>query len=181
MSDMEVQTPKHVELTERQIRAIELRKAGLSFHEIAQALGLSNAAAASDAVRTGLERWGSEEVDELRRLEMARLDHLTRRIWPKCIGRPGRQGGVNDDGTLIDPVPEVDPDLQYIRMYLRVSDQRAKLVGMYAPDEIKFSHQVEMEPQVTEDLSRFLELVDNVAANQTVIDAEVVEEDDETA
>jgi hypothetical protein len=172
-------TPKSVELTERQIRAIELRKAGLSFHEIAQALGMSNASTASTAVREGLERWGTEEVDELRRLEMARLDHLTRRIWPKCIGRPGRQGGVQQDGTLVDPVEEVDPDLQYIRMYLRISDQRAKLVGMYAPAEVKFQHNVSQDPQITEDLSRFLELVDDVVGDAKIIDAEIVEDDGE--
>lgn len=100
-----------IEAAERQAKALTLRKAGLSFEQIANQLGYADAASAYNAVKAALEKTLQEPAQELRDLECARLDAMLMGLWKEAS--TGRW-------LAVDRV-------------LAIMDRRAKLLGLDAP------------------------------------------------
>lgn len=100
-------------ILERQIQALELRKAGWPFHKIGVRLGISTSQAFKDvsAQLKQLAALALDNADELRQLELERLDMLIKGLEP--MARVGNPGAANS--------------------YLRVMERRAKLLGLDAP------------------------------------------------
>lgn len=96
---------------EKQRRALELRKAGVTFDVIAAQLGYGGKSGAYNAVASAMRRTLQEPADELRALELARLDDLWRGIWVEA-----RTGNV-----------------QKIDRVLKIMQRRASLLGLDAP------------------------------------------------
>lgn len=95
--------------TLKRTRAVELAAQGKSFTEIAQAVGYSHRGSAHRAVYKALEQRQIDAVDELRTLELARLDRLHRAAWELAV----------------------TGDLAAIETVLRIMDQRDRLLGLY--------------------------------------------------
>jgi hypothetical protein len=91
---------------------------GLSYRQIASALEVSAATIASDvkAILAELHEDAKEDVDRHRALELARLDRAQNAIWNDVTN--GR--------------------LEAIDRFLKISDRRARLLGMDKP--IKIAH-----------------------------------------
>jgi hypothetical protein len=66
---------------ERKLQALELRKAGASYQAIAEQLGYSGASGAFAAVKAALRDTLREPAQELRELELARLDAALLALW----------------------------------------------------------------------------------------------------
>lgn len=100
-------------ILERQVQALELRKAGWAFHDIGDRLGISTSQAFKDvsAQLKQLAALALDNAEELRQLELERLDMLIKGLEP--MARVGNPGAVNS--------------------YLRVMERRANLLGMDAP------------------------------------------------
>ena len=114
-------SPAAIERAERERRAIEMRRDGHTFDQIADVLGYANRGAAYKAVQRGLSRWMRDGDEDVRALELARTDVVISRLMPS-IDRP-------------------DPDLKAVETVLRVMDYRARITGLYAPQR----HQVGVE------------------------------------
>jgi len=93
---------------ERQVRALELRKAGLSYRAIANELGYKGGQGAQDAVERAIRRCLREPVESVLVLELERLDAMFTPMY-----RRAREGDV---GALHGA--------------LAVMARRAKLQGM---------------------------------------------------
>ena len=104
-------TEKRLTAVERQRQALEMRKAGKGFVEIAQVLGYGGPSGAYNAVTTALRKTLQEPADELRQMELARLDALQAALWPKAIA---------GEWAAADRV-------------LSIMERRAKLLGLDAP------------------------------------------------
>lgn len=102
---------RNVRAVDRRARAMDMRRDGASLRAIATALGMS-CAAVHETIQVGLRETIEPVSDELREMELQRLDVLWRKL----------QKGVN--------AGEADA----IRAAVRVIDTRAKLLGMNAPD-----------------------------------------------
>jgi hypothetical protein len=102
---------KGIATTERQRKAVELRKAGCGYQEIADQLGYKDASGAYRAVRAALKAAVHEPAQELITLEATRLDDLLRGIWMDA-----RKGNV----AKIDRA-------------LRIMARRAEMLGLDAP------------------------------------------------
>lgn len=102
--------------------ALEMRKAGATYAHIAQVLNITETAARKAVLRAlaRLNEKVSESAEEVRRLELERLDALLAALWGKA------QAG---DGAAIDRV-------------LRIMERRARLLGLDAPERIEQSGQV---------------------------------------
>jgi hypothetical protein len=98
----------------RQVQALHLRLAGLSYDAIAHQLGYHHRAAAYRAVLRALTATQREAAPAVRALELARLDALLERVWPKALA-----------GHL----PAVD-------RVLAILDRRARLLGLQAPERV---------------------------------------------
>ena len=100
-----------VQANERQIKALTLRKAGAGYQAIADALGYKDHTGAWRAVKAALKKTLQEPADELRQLELARLDDMLKAIAPYVAA-----GNL----TAIDRA-------------LKIQERRARLLGLDAP------------------------------------------------
>lgn len=112
-------SPRRIAAKERAKRALELRQAGATYEEIAEALGYEDRSGPYRAVKNALEELPREAAVELRRLEAMRLDRLQRAIWVRALGSGGDV-----------PVP---PDLRAVDRVLEIQKRRANLFGLDAP------------------------------------------------
>ncbi len=69
----------------RRARAVELRARGLTYEQVAQEVGYTSRATAYNAINQALEVRQVESVEELRRLELDRLDAVHASLWPQAM------------------------------------------------------------------------------------------------
>lgn len=98
-------------IVERQRKALELRLSGKTLDLIAKALRYKNPSGAAAAIEAALKRALEPAASEVRKLEIARLDKALLGIWEKV-----ELGNYNA-----------------IHCFLRISERRAKLMGLDAP------------------------------------------------
>jgi DNA-binding transcriptional regulator LsrR (DeoR family) len=99
-----------------QIQALELRRLGFGYREIAAHLGIGRTRA-HQLVTHAMEESRAqvaEAVDAIKALEISRLDGMLRGLWPNA-----RKGGLG----AVDRV-------------LKIMERRAKLLGLDAPVRI---------------------------------------------
>lgn len=118
---------------ERQIKAVELRRARVTYAAIAERLGYANASGAHKAVHAALNRARGGAVDELRAEEGDMLDRLHVAYWPSALSG----------------------DLNAAKLILDLSARRSRLYGLDAALRVK--HELTDETRL-----RVLELVDRV-------------------
>jgi AraC-like DNA-binding protein len=111
-----------IALAERARRVLELRKEGLTFNEIARRVGYKNATSAYYAFKTALRATIQQPADEVRRLEVERLDALLAAVWSTAM-----------DGRLVA-----------IDRVILIMDRRAKLLGLDAPQKVDHEHRIRM-------------------------------------
>lgn len=100
---------------EKRKQALDLRRAGLSFEEIAEAVGYGNRGSAHRAVKQGIKDITRESASELVELELLRLDDMFAGFYEKAR----------------------DGDLFAVDRALKIMDQRARFLGLYdrKPDD----------------------------------------------
>jgi hypothetical protein len=103
-----------VEAHDNQLKALTLRKAGVSYVDIAKTLGYKDHSGAWRAVKAGLKKTLQEPADELRTLELARLDDML-----KAIANHISAGNL----TAIDRA-------------LKIQARRAALLGLDMPAKV---------------------------------------------
>lgn len=104
---------ERIKIAERRSLALDHRKAGLSYRAIGKKLGISYVQARRDieAELAILAKERTDKAEEMRQLELERLDMLTNGLEP--MAKVGNPGAVNS--------------------FLRVMERRAKLLGLDAP------------------------------------------------
>lgn len=137
-------SPRRVTAAERALRAVELRKAGMSYEQIAtQPIsatdkrqlypGKDGRKRAFDAVNGHLMQLARDtrgRVEELRALEIARLDDMEVAITPST--RPARAVRCPEEGCR--GVMWREPDVAAVNARLRLGERRSKLEGLDATD-----------------------------------------------
>ena len=106
-------SPRRINAKERALKAVELRKAGATYQAIADQLGFRSPQGAYDAVKRTLLRTAQAPSDELRVLEIERLDTMLLAIWAAV--RAGNYGAID--------------------RAIRIAARRAALLGLDAPDK----------------------------------------------
>jgi hypothetical protein len=122
----------------REARALALRAAGASYRQIGQALGCSENRALRITQRA-LDRMVREPADQVRQLELARLDQM----WVEATKILRRQHLVASGGKVVvhpdtrEPLEDDAPVLQAIDRLLRIQERRARLLGLDAPAQTR--------------------------------------------
>lgn len=114
---------QQLQALEKQTQALKLRLAGVSYEDIARTVGYKGPSGAYQAVKAAMKKTLQEPADDLRKIEVARLDEALRAIWPKV-----KKG-----------------DLLAIDRYLKISDRRAKLLGIDARAELQLSGEIRVD------------------------------------
>lgn len=115
---------KAAEILTRQLNALELRKSGFSYRKIGERLNVSHEQVRTD-VETELRRLAEEnhdKADEVRQLEIERIDRAVSGImhWIDA-GSPA-----------------------HVQALARLISERAKLLGLYAPQKQEISINLEV-------------------------------------
>ncbi len=120
MVDFGLRNPKRILAYERQRKALELRKAGATFQQIAEQLGYKNMSGAYRAIEAALLKTLQEPADDVRKMELERLDKMMLGLWT---------------GATSGHVPAVHG-------VLAIMERRAKYLGLDAPTKIDISHYI---------------------------------------
>lgn len=104
-------SPAQLDTDEKQIKALNLRKAGIGFREIAETVGYSGPSSAYAAVMSALAKARKEPAEELRTLMLDRLDEMFTGVWEAAI----------------------TGDPEAINAALRIEERRARLLGLDKP------------------------------------------------
>ena len=125
---------------ERDAQAVDMRRNHLTYKQIAQQMGYKTTQGAYLAVQRGLADMHREPADEVRQLEIERLDAIARgfqRIYATrhyVVAPGGKVARHPDTGEpLIDNMPNMQAGLAL----LRVQERRAKYLGLDAPVKIE--------------------------------------------
>jgi hypothetical protein len=110
---------RRIKAAERQLEALNLRRAGMGYQEIARQLGYKGPNGSWHAVHAALRRAVREPADAVRKVELSRLDALLAAIWDKAT--------LQADGESIDRC-------------LRIMRRRSELLGLDAPKNMKLQH-----------------------------------------
>lgn len=151
---------------DRDIKVLELRRSGLTFEEIAKEVGLSRNGVVMGykrAMKRALIRAGSEE---LRDIELDRLDRLQRAVWERAM----------------------NADLPAVQTVLRIMEQRAKLLGLNAPETHKVEVSVLDPNTVDAEVLRLAEMLKEANKakgalppaedDSDILDGEIVDDDE---
>lgn len=110
------------EQKKRRLEAMSLRQAGLTWDQIGERLGIARDSA-RELVYRNLERADNREVDAQRAIENARLDRAQAAIWTRVL---------NGEDKAIDT-------------FLRISQRRARLNGLDAPQKLDLNLSIRQE------------------------------------
>lgn len=123
----DINRAKRVEL------AIAMRIRGCEWQEIAEACGLKGGrASAYNLVNGVLKEYQREASDELRNLELMRLDKLLDAIWPLATQQLALAGEDGEDGGGKRKRGD-GPSLWAVDRCLAIMERRAKLLGLDTP------------------------------------------------
>lgn len=103
------------ELLDREMQVLELRRAGWTWHRIAEQVGYADHSGAYVAYKRAIKRVMEQPVEELRTQELDRLDRLQVAAWTAAV----------------------KGDTKAILTILRIMERRAKLVGLDKPIKIE--------------------------------------------
>jgi len=147
-----------VELLERRMKALELRKAGMSYMAIGKQLGVESSTACADVNKLLNERIedNKENEDYTLYLELERLDSLLVETWKQVI-----QG-----------------DLQAIDRALKIMERRSKYLGLDAPEKRQIlgdkDHPLELNTMISlEEFRRKFPLPEEMGELAEVVDGTV--------
>lgn len=104
--------PRDIAEVERMKEALDMRKRGRTFDDIAKKLGFSHASGASKFVKRALEMTIQESADEVRKIELERYDMVLRGLLPQAERGDARAAEV----------------------CIKLFERRAKIEGLDAPE-----------------------------------------------
>jgi transcriptional regulator with XRE-family HTH domain len=134
---------KEVRLAEDEKAVLDLRKQGCTYAEVAERLGMSSASQAYRVAQRALAELPRESAEEVRAMELERLDAMHRAVWDAAISG----------------------DLDAFDRALKVAESRRKLLGLDAPQKHQHAHVVATYERL-QPLEKRARLVEAIAALQ---------------
>lgn len=111
---------------QKQRQALELRKAGASYHDIAQAVGYKDQSGARKAVIRAFGEVIQEPVTELRNMQVERLNHMLMTLWPKV--QQGDESAIRTSLAVMDKMDRLQGTEAAQTMDVNVTSKAAVLV-----------------------------------------------------
>jgi hypothetical protein len=154
-------SPSRILQLEKTAAALELRKRGKTFDEIADICGWANRNGAFLAIQRELSRRISEPAEGVLALEIERLDALLDGLWDSAIGTPAfttevatqlADGSIMPAGTLVAARPG---DPKATAAVLKIMERRAKLLGLDKPEQKQVTTTIHEIPQAPPDMGDY--------------------------
>jgi len=141
---------------EREGQVLELRKAGMTFSQIAAAMNYADHTGPLKAYQSAMRKIVVEPAKQIRELEVQRLDTLWATWYPKAVA---------GNGAALDRC-------------LRLMERRARLLGLDAPTNINFTVSLEQQQRI-EEMAAQLGVLDASKLPEIVIEDDEGEATDE--
>jgi hypothetical protein len=125
------------EVLDKEIKIIELRRAGVTWEKIAKEVGFKNASGAYKMYQRAAERMVRPHLEEYRDMQLDRLERMHMAVWPRAK----------------------DGDLRAIDTALRIADREANLLNLNAPIKVQAEVTVYEGQQLVEHTARIVELI----------------------
>lgn len=121
---------------DRDAQACQLRRDCVSYPEIAARLGFASAGAAHDSVKRAMLAIIAEPAEDVRQMELERLDQL----WTTALSVLRKRHYAHSGGKLVEAVIDGEltlltddkPTLDALDRLLRIQQRRAALLGLDA-------------------------------------------------
>ncbi|MEU0516633.1 hypothetical protein [Streptosporangium sp. NPDC006007] len=159
----------------RDAAACRLRARGLTYEQIATDLGMASKSSAYDAVQRALTATVKEPAEEVRQIELIRLDELHR----SALAVLEATHYVVDKGAVVlwngDPLIDDGPILAAVDRLLKVQERRARLLGLDSPQRVSIDAQ-----NLGEDLKGLIEALMGEDDDDDPDDEDPEELDDDT-
>lgn len=131
----ENRSAKQDEIAIRRTKALELRARGKGFQEIADTLGVSIGTAHTD-VRTAMVEYAKEaegNIQAERGIELRRLERALTVVEEVLLHEEPTDAG--EDGDILGMIESSrELKLKALDRLVKIQEQRAKLLGLYAPE-----------------------------------------------
>ena len=128
---------KNPDTAERDAEACRLRRDGCTYDHIARELGYADRGEAHKAVQRALVAIVQEAAEEVRAVELDRLDML----WRAGLKVLRAKHVTVQNGKVVmldgEPLSDDAPVLNAIDRLLRIMERRAKLLGLDAPKRVE--------------------------------------------
>jgi len=126
---------RYVQAIDKDLEALELRRQGFTYDQIAQSLGYTGKSGSYAAVQRALALSVRETADEVRQLEVERLEDLRRPALEALRRRHlvVSQGKVMYDPDTGEPLVDSMPALHAIDRLIKISERMAAFRGLDAP------------------------------------------------
>ena len=157
-------SPRRIGAVEKSVQALELRKAGHTYEEIALSLGYKSASGALYAVEKALDRVPAPEVHRFRKLNLGRLNTILRTWWPVMVG----DASIADRAVATDKIRGVIHDIRQLYR-LDVPAPKEPMPGSTPDNPLHVSAspgQIDWDAIPWELAERFLALNDELLALQ---------------
>jgi hypothetical protein len=152
------------EQRQKDFEALRLKREHLSWEQIARRMGWSQGSVAARAVSRALSEVPTQDIEEVRKVEIERLDELAMRAKVIMLRRHyaisanGRAAVHPETGEVLE---DDGPSLQALDRLLRIQERRARLLGLDAAQKY--------EVRTVDDLdARLSALAEQLAANDPV-------------
>jgi hypothetical protein len=150
---------RSVATREKDARALDLRRRGMTYPQIATELGHKSVSTSYEAVQRAMADVARDAAEEVRALEADRLDELTRVLHRVLLTKHysvSASGKVARHPVTGTPIEDDGPVIQAVNGLIRVSERRARLLGLDAPQR----HEVRTIDAID---ARLFQLADEVA------------------
>jgi len=131
---------KRAEVAERRARAIAMRAEGQSWDAVVAELGYSDRGSACKDVARALEARLADQADQadhLRAVELERLEAMERVVWEVLRARHVFVSGGKIVYEGDSPLRDSGPVLAAVDRLNRISERRAKLLGLDSPVKVE--------------------------------------------
>lgn len=137
-------------LVDKEIKVLELRRAGLTWQRIAEETGYKDHTGAYAAYKRAIKRTMQQPADELREQELDRLDRLQLAAWPNAM----------------------KGDTRSILAIAKLIEMRSKIIGLY-DDSIKIEQNITVNGESVGDaIERYRQDFESRISSATVLEVE---------
>jgi hypothetical protein len=158
--------PRSLAVRERNAKAVELRRRGLTYAAIAAELELASPGKAHDAVRLGVRDSVREDTSEQAYVELDRLDEMLRILYRVAATKhyvSSSRGDVVCHPDTGAPLVDDAPVIAAVNGMRQVSESRRKLLGLDKPTR----HEVRNVDAIDAELIDLAEQVGELGAGDT--------------
>lgn len=144
---------KKLEIAERRLQAIDLRRSGFTWKQIAERLELGNPGVVAREIMFALQeanREVQEQLDGYRYLELEKLDALERLMWATIRKKHllAQHGRIIFDPETGEPMTDDGPLFNATDRLLKIAERRAKLMGWDAPAKVEVRATDELDNEI---------------------------------